>query len=548
LSGSASDNVGVSQVSWANSKGGSGTVSGTSSWSITGIQLSEGDNALTITAEDVAGNQSTDILTVDYTPPDTDNPAVTITLPTSGSTFETSSSSIDLSGSASDNVGVSQVSWSNSKGGSGTASGTSSWTIADIQLSEGENALNITAKDAAGNQSTDTLTVAYIPPDTTVPVITIQLPTTSGSYSTEGSSIDLLGLAADNIGLSQVTWANSKGGSGTASGTSSWSIAGIQLLEGDNTLTVTAIDGAGNQSTDTLTVAYSPPDTTNPVVSITSPTSGSTFETSSSTVDLVGSASDNVGVSEVLWNNDQGGSDVGSGTTNWTITDVSLAEGANVITVTARDAAGNEANKVLTVSYTPPDTTDPVVSITLPTSGNTYETSSSSIDLSGSASDDVGVSQVSWANSKGGSGTASGTASWSISNIQLSEGDNALTITAKDAAGNQATDTLSVAYTPPVTTPPPDTTAPAVTIRSPTKRSKYRTKESSINLSGIASDNIGVNEVTWTNSAGGSGTVSGTSSWSISNIPLSKGENILTVTAKDAAGNQSTGTLKVIKR
>ena len=54
---------------------------------------------------------------------------------------------------------------------------------------------------------------------------------------------------------------NDRGGSGTATGTTSWSVSGIALLSGSNVLTVTARDAAGNTSTDTLTVTYTPPDT-----------------------------------------------------------------------------------------------------------------------------------------------------------------------------------------------------------------------------------------------------------------------------------------------
>ena len=39
-------------------------------------------------------------------------------------------------------------------------------------------------------------------------------------------------------------------------------MSGIALLSGANVLTVTARDAAGNTSTDTLTVTYTPPDTT----------------------------------------------------------------------------------------------------------------------------------------------------------------------------------------------------------------------------------------------------------------------------------------------
>ena len=111
-----------------------------------------------------------------------------------------------------------------------------------------------------------------------------------------------------------------------------------------------------------------------------------------------------------------------------------------------------------------------------------------------------------------------------------------------DAAGNQFNDTITVNYSP------LDTTAPLVTIKSPTTRSKFRTNNSSINLSGSASDNVGVSQVNWINSQGGNGTASGTSSWSVSTIPLLGGENILTITAKDATGNQSTDKLIVVRK
>ena len=70
--------------------------------------------------------------------------------------------------------------------------------------------------------------------------------------------LTLGGTASDNVGVTQVTWANDRGGSGTATGTTSWSVSGIVLASGANVLTVTARDAAGNTSTDTLTVTYTP--------------------------------------------------------------------------------------------------------------------------------------------------------------------------------------------------------------------------------------------------------------------------------------------------
>ncbi|MCF8028909.1 MAG: hypothetical protein K9K81_11135 [Desulfobacteraceae bacterium] len=95
--------------------------------------------------------------------------------------------------------------------------------------------------------------------DTTPPSISITSPTTSPSYTTASTPITLGGTASDNVGVTQVTWANSQGGSGTASGTTSWTAAGISLQPGTNTFTLTARDAANNTGTDQLSVTYNPP-------------------------------------------------------------------------------------------------------------------------------------------------------------------------------------------------------------------------------------------------------------------------------------------------
>src|SRR5438093_1302442 len=93
------------------------------------------------------------------------------------------------------------------------------------------------------------------------------------------------------------------------------------------------------------------------------------------------------------------------------------------------------------------DITQPTVTITSPTSNPTYSTGTSPLTIGGTASDALGVTQVTWANDRGGSGTATGTTSWSASGIVLQSGSNVLTLTARDAAGNTASDTLTVTFT-----------------------------------------------------------------------------------------------------
>ena len=180
---------------------------------------------------------------------------MTITTPTSAATHTASATPLSLGGTASDNVAVTQVSWSNDRGGSGTATGTTSWSVSGIVLLSGQNVLTVTASDAAGNTSTDTLTVTYTPPDSTLPTVTITTPTSAATHTaTTATPLSLGGTASDNVAVTQVSWSNDRGGSGTATGTTSWSVSGIVLLNGQNVLTVTASDAAGNTSTDTLTV------------------------------------------------------------------------------------------------------------------------------------------------------------------------------------------------------------------------------------------------------------------------------------------------------
>jgi hypothetical protein len=291
--------------------------------------------------------------------------------------------------------------------------------------------------------------------DTTLPLISIATPTANSSFTSSASSVSLGGTASDNVGVASVSWANNRGGSGAAAGTTSWAVSSIGLQTGTNVITVSARDAAGNVGTDVLTVTYSAPDTTLPVVTISGPTSGTSYTANASPLTLSGTASDNVGVTQISWSTDRGASGIASGTTNWTAGGIALQSGTNIVTVIARDAAGNTSTDVLNVTYTvtPSDTTAPVITILGPTSGSSYTTATSVITLGGTASDNMGVTAVTWSNDRGGSGFSSGTTSWSVPTVNLQSGTNVITVTAQDAAGNVGKDVLTVTYSAPAQTP-----------------------------------------------------------------------------------------------
>jgi hypothetical protein len=88
---------------------------------------------------------------------DTTPPSIVVTFPAS-TIVSTTSTWLAVSGTASDNVGVTAVIWSTSTGGAGSASGTAHWT-AEVPLLVGTNVVTVRAYDAAGNSGWRAITV-----------------------------------------------------------------------------------------------------------------------------------------------------------------------------------------------------------------------------------------------------------------------------------------------------------------------------------------------------------------------------------------------------
>jgi YD repeat-containing protein len=125
------------------------------------------------------------------------------------------------------------------------------------------------------------------------------------------------------------------------------------------------------------------------------------------------------------------------------LTNVNYGNGS-VISYTY-DPAGNRLTYSAVVSS---DTTPPTIAITSPTTGPGYTNTTATINLSGNASDNVGVTLVTWQNYSGGLGVATGTNSWSITGIPLQPGANDIIVTAYDAAGNSTVAILIVTFAP----------------------------------------------------------------------------------------------------
>jgi hypothetical protein len=221
--------------------------------------------------DDIAGIRA--IYAAPTTAPPPPPLTVTVTTPNAPS-LPVSTSSIAMAGTVTGGSGSPQVTWTSNQGLSGTASGTSVWSIPVVPLNLGLNIITVTATDGAGNIASRVVTIARqaapanppspgtpptTPPTTTPPTTP---PTTAPSTPPAGSppglkitspGLSIISTSADMIAVSgtasadttSVTWSNSTGSSGTATGTSSWS-ANVPLVTGTNTITVKAYNQAGS--------------------------------------------------------------------------------------------------------------------------------------------------------------------------------------------------------------------------------------------------------------------------------------------------------------
>lgn len=171
-------------------------------------------------------------------------------------------------------------------------------------------------------------------------------------------------------------------------------------------------------------------------------------------------------------------------------------------------------------------------------------TTDATVRLSGVVVNARGSVEIEWHSDRGASGTAEGSR-WSIAAAPLSLGANTFTVTARDAAGSTASASVVITRTS-TPTQSRDSAAPVLRITTPAT-TITQTSSATYTVRGTASDNVGIESVTWSSSSGGSGQAAGLNSWSAS-VPLIVGNNVVTVRAADAAGNASTRSITVVRR
>src|SRR5438445_1429757 len=297
---------------------------------------------------------------------------VTVTSPASGSTVSGTvpvSASVTSVGSLTVRGVQFKLDGANLGAEDTTAPYSVSWNT--TTASNASHTLTAVARDSLGMLWTSDPVTVTVFNDTTPPTVSITSP---ASGTIVAGTISVTASASDNVGVVGVQFlldGLNAGAEVTAAPYSvSWNTT--TASNGSHSLTAVARDAAGNRATSApvaVTVSNgAPPDTTPPMVSITSPPSGASV---SGTLTMTAAASDNVGVVGVQFLLD--GANVGAEVTAapysapWDTTTAS--RGSHTLTAVARDAAGNHATSA-PVSVTVVNASPIVLENQQPGSGN----------------------------------------------------------------------------------------------------------------------------------------------------------------------------------
>ncbi len=376
------------------------------------------------------------------------------------------------------------------------ASNKTTYTPAD-PLADGSHKVKLVVVDKAGNASTIqwSFTIRTQPPQ-------VRITSHKPNQFVNKSPVVVSGTVNDPRARIVVNGINA-----SVSGTSF--NARVNLVEGNNVITATATDVFGNTGNDAVTIVV---DTKPPMVDITAPVAGSLINTR--VVTVTGLTDKNTGSVMVSTRGGQGITAVlDSG--SFTARDVKLQEGQNIITVRALSQAGNAGTAAVRVTV---DSVAPKLAITAPR--DMTVTNKKMIAVSGRVDKPSAMVKVNNTPVHVSKGV------FTLSSLNLSEGNNTITVTAVDRAGNEAKQAV-VTVVLDTTPPTPPSLNPLLPI----------TRNSPVTVTGSTEPGAKV-EILVNSTVQGSARANEKGDFSYK-INLAEGNNAISAVASDASGNAS---------
>ena len=416
------------------------------------ISLQDGIWNITIIAYDKVGNvnASTIIIYIDTTPP-----IVKIESPSNNSFIN--KTSIIVSWDMSDNLCIEKIEvyLDGDKKGE-LLPPTNQYQLTN--LAEGEHKIKIVVYDKLGHLASDEIRIIV---DLTKPSVRIEEPSSNAYVS---GVFTLIWSASDNFGIQRfIIHANDQkilelNGTETK--------ANITLKDGVYTIKVVAIDYAGNEDYDQISVTV---DSTPPRIKITSPSSFSMIYTADFVV--MWNASDNIELDRIqVWLNNSLKAELPPNTSQYTF--IGIPDGAYLIKIMAVDKAGNSAyDSIIIIVDAPLE-----VKISSPSNGTWFNTQAIKLKLAVSNTTKLKNITIYIDKTMYITNTTNTTFS-----IILSEGIHNITVIAEDIANNVATDMIFIFV---------DVTPPSVIITYPENETVVQ--PGNVTIEWIANDNFGI--------------------------------------------------------
>jgi len=268
----------------------------------------------------------------------------------------TSADTADLAGTVENGTLPIRLQWANNRGGGGTVLADSArrWSVRNVPLVAGVNAIALTATDASATRAVESIAItrAATPGNTPTPSAPaapqLRVTVPNANDRTTAPTVRVTGTATAAGGVRRILW-NTATASGQAEGTISWAISALPLARGANAVTLRLETSDGLTATTQLTLHRDATnDTTPPLITIVSPATVS-ISTSNASIVVSGTAYDSGGVAEVTWQNSAGGAGIAIGTNSWRA-EVPVYQGFNTLIIRARDASGKTAWRSINVT------------------------------------------------------------------------------------------------------------------------------------------------------------------------------------------------------
>lgn len=331
-------------LTWTNSlTGNGGLLTNTNNFSFE-VNLVTGTNVITVFATR-AGKIGTDLITITVSEP---APTVAFVNPISSGTYNTNGAeymTIPVDGTVTENATVILSNITTAAEYSGNVIG-SAWYVSDVALARGNNSLiayailnNVVSQPAQINVNNQNI----IPSGK--PFIAVLSPTNWTSFPS-ARSIDISGVATDDVAVVTIT---RNGTDITASyNPPNWTDSRF-IGFGTNTFVYVAIDGDGNQSTDTVHyIVTDAASKTPPYIEVLSPSNMTVFPVIQN-INVSGIATDNYSVVSIFRNNTDISASYSPPDWSDVISTNLLTLGSNYFSYIAIDSNGNSATD--TVCY-----------------------------------------------------------------------------------------------------------------------------------------------------------------------------------------------------